>query len=56
MDLIGKTTIHPLFFYTGKIFGYITWILFILSIFNIFIINSQPIEFLKISSYRPSQI
>ncbi len=51
MDLIGKTTIHPLFFYTGKISGYITWILFLLSIFNIFIISRQPIEFLKISSY-----
>ncbi len=51
MDLIGKTTIHPLFFYTGKIFGYITWILFLLSIFNIFIISRQPIVFLKILSY-----
>ena len=51
MDLIGKATLHPLFFYTGKIFGYITWILFILSIFNIFIISNQPNEFLKITSY-----
>ncbi len=51
MDLIGKTTIHPLFFYTGKILGYITWILFLLSMFNIFIISRQPIEFLKILSY-----
>lgn len=30
MDLIGKTTINPLIFYTGKISGYITWILLIL--------------------------
>ena len=51
MDLVGKTTIHPLFFYTGKIFGYITWIIFLLSIFNISIISRQPIEFLKILSY-----
>jgi len=30
MDLIGKTTINPVLFYTGKISGYITWILLIL--------------------------
>jgi protein-S-isoprenylcysteine O-methyltransferase Ste14 len=30
MDLIGKTTINPVLFYTGKISGYITWIIFIL--------------------------
>ncbi len=26
MELIGKATIHPLIFYTGKISGYLTWI------------------------------
>lgn len=30
MDLIGKTTINPVIFYTGKISGYITWILLVL--------------------------
>jgi protein-S-isoprenylcysteine O-methyltransferase Ste14 len=30
MDLIGKTTINPVLFYTGKISGYIIWILLIL--------------------------
>ncbi len=32
MDLIGKATIHPILFYTGKISGYITWIIFLLSV------------------------
>ncbi len=49
--MVGKTTIHPLFFYSGKIFGYITWIFSLASIFNISIISRQPIEFLKILSY-----
>jgi protein-S-isoprenylcysteine O-methyltransferase Ste14 len=32
MNVIGKTTIHPVFFYSGKILGYIVWIhFFILS-------------------------
>jgi protein-S-isoprenylcysteine O-methyltransferase Ste14 len=38
MDLIGKTTIHPVLFYTGKIAGYCCWILLILSWLNINII------------------
>jgi protein-S-isoprenylcysteine O-methyltransferase Ste14 len=29
MELIGKPPINPLLFYTGKISGYITWIVFI---------------------------
>lgn len=35
MNLIGKTTIHPLFFYTGKFSGYFTWVVLILSFCNI---------------------
>jgi len=27
MELIGKTTINPIVFYTGKISGYLTWIM-----------------------------
>lgn len=29
MELIGKPTINPLLFYTGKISGYITWVAFV---------------------------
>lgn len=34
MNLIGKATINPWLFYTGKMSGYLTWILFVLSIIN----------------------
>jgi protein-S-isoprenylcysteine O-methyltransferase Ste14 len=35
MNIIGKTTIHPFFFYTGKISGYITWTVFPFSFLDI---------------------
>jgi protein-S-isoprenylcysteine O-methyltransferase Ste14 len=35
MNIIGKTTINPLLFYTGKISGYLTWIILFLSFINI---------------------
>ena len=34
MDLIGKTSIHPFLFYSGKIAGYYTWTLLILMFFK----------------------
>jgi len=43
MDIIGKSTIHPILFYTGKIAGYITWILYFLALsgYNILIGSSR---------------
>jgi len=35
MEVIGKPTINPLLFYSGKISGYIVWILFLFSIFKV---------------------
>jgi protein-S-isoprenylcysteine O-methyltransferase Ste14 len=35
MEVIGKPTINPLLFYSGKISGYIVWTLFLLSIFKV---------------------
>jgi len=35
MDLIGKPTINPVLFYSGKIAGYYTWIVLALSLCNI---------------------
>ncbi len=35
MNIIGKKTINPLLFYTGKISGYLTWIFLVLSFINI---------------------
>jgi protein-S-isoprenylcysteine O-methyltransferase Ste14 len=34
MDLIGKTSIHPFLFYSGKISGYYTWIVLFLIFFK----------------------
>jgi protein-S-isoprenylcysteine O-methyltransferase Ste14 len=39
MDLIGKTTINPLLFYSGKISGYATWIIILLQIMRLDIIE-----------------
>ena len=39
MDLIGKTTINPVLFYSGKISGYLTWIVLILLLLKINIIG-----------------
>jgi len=35
MEVIGKPTINPLLFYSGKISGYIVWIFFLVSIFKV---------------------
>jgi len=56
MKIIGNTTIHPFFFYTGKIAGYITWIVLILSIFNVINIGEQHIESLNILSITLASI
>lgn len=44
MKIIGKATISPVFFYSGKMIGYYLWISFLLSIFGIRIV--EPIVFL----------
>jgi len=44
IKIIGKTTINPLLFYSGKISGYIVWVLLLISLFsthNISEINLQ---------------
>lgn len=41
MNPIGKTTIHPVFFYTGKLSGYFTWIAMLLSLFNIHVVEKN---------------
>jgi protein-S-isoprenylcysteine O-methyltransferase Ste14 len=35
MEILGKSTINPLLFYPGKIAGYITWTVLLLSFLNI---------------------
>ncbi|MEI6614736.1 MAG: isoprenylcysteine carboxylmethyltransferase family protein [Chrysiogenales bacterium] len=39
MNLIGKTTINPVLFFTGKMSGYFTWLVFFMEIFNHPILN-----------------
>lgn len=48
MNILGKTTIHPFFFYTGKIIGYIIWALFILAVCNIYVFSLQQVLVLKL--------
>ena len=51
MNIIGKTTINPFIFYSGKISGYITWVLYLLSLAGLFVIGVQSMEILSIASY-----
>jgi len=50
MELIGKTSIHPALFYSGKISGYITWVLLVLAWLNVFNIG-HSVPFLKYGSW-----
>ncbi|HOU85993.1 MAG TPA: hypothetical protein PK158_14220, partial [Spirochaetota bacterium] len=43
MKIIGKETIHPFLFYSGKTAGYIIWILYVTAFFEL--INIKMISF-----------
>jgi protein-S-isoprenylcysteine O-methyltransferase Ste14 len=45
MDIIGKTTINPLIFYTGKISGYITWIVLIINLLGFELFKTPIVSF-----------
>ena len=51
MRLIGNTPIHPFFFYTGKLAGYLIWLVFILSAFDFINIRQTQIDGLRIPSF-----
>jgi len=51
MNIIGKTTIHPFFFYSGKVFGYIIWMNSLILLFGIDIVGKQPNSTLLFLSY-----
>jgi protein-S-isoprenylcysteine O-methyltransferase Ste14 len=51
MDLIGKTTINPFLFYSGKILGYTTWIILLLSMLEINVLESNSCKFNTYFSY-----
>ncbi len=51
MAIIGKSTIHPILFYSGKIAGYIIWILYILALSGNDILNGSSHIYLLYTSY-----
>jgi len=51
MEIIGKPTIHPLIFYTGKIAGYAVWIILLLSLLNLIDISMLSFLFLKMAGF-----
>jgi len=51
MELIGKPTINPLLFFSGKIAGYTTWLIFVLSVLGIHILPKETSDFIKYLAY-----
>jgi protein-S-isoprenylcysteine O-methyltransferase Ste14 len=51
MNIIGKTTLNPFFFYTGKISGYVTWTVFPLSFLDIFNFADHTVDSLNFIPY-----
>jgi len=50
-ELIGKTTIHPILFYTGKIAGYFTWVILFLSMFGLGSFKTSQWIYVRYISY-----
>jgi protein-S-isoprenylcysteine O-methyltransferase Ste14 len=43
MELIGKTSISPIVFYTGKISGFVVWIILLISLLGFELLEKQDI-------------
>ncbi len=56
MDLIGKSTINPALFYTGKISGYLTWIILLLSVLGFPAIETYSSSLFKYTAYALSLV
>jgi protein-S-isoprenylcysteine O-methyltransferase Ste14 len=50
MKLIGLETVHPILFYSGKIAGYSTWIVYLLIILNAARPGGPPFPFVRVSA------
>jgi protein-S-isoprenylcysteine O-methyltransferase Ste14 len=50
VNIIGKTTISPVFFYSGKVAGYITWVLFASSFLHLVHGDDHSWSFLQYAS------
>jgi protein-S-isoprenylcysteine O-methyltransferase Ste14 len=51
MNIIGKATINPILFYTGKVSGYLTWVLLMISFTHVLNVSKNPIAFLRYLSF-----
>lgn len=51
MDIIGKTSIHPVLFYSGKIAGYMLWGLLIVHYCNNSFLANTPIPYSQTVSF-----
>lgn len=48
MELIGKTTIHPVLFFSGKTAGYAVWVVFAVDACGLADAGSRPADFFRI--------
>jgi len=51
MELIGKPTINPLLFFSGKVVGYITWLVFALSVLGVRLLSRFNSAVISYSAY-----
>ena len=51
MRIIGQATINPVLFYSGKIIGYMLWVLFGLELLGLRVFGSTPDRTLHLLSY-----
>jgi protein-S-isoprenylcysteine O-methyltransferase Ste14 len=56
MDLIGKTPINPVLFYTGKIAGYACWVVLITSLSEVYIVGKPINQYLRVFSLLMASI
>ncbi len=49
--VIGRATVHPVLFYSGKISGYLAWLANLLTVLNIVRLGRPPFPFIKAVSF-----
>ena len=47
MEVLGKPSINPILFYTGKCSGYVCWVILLLALFNIDIFGAIDLKYNK---------
>ena len=51
MNYLGKTTIHPALFYSGKILGYLCWMVYLFMIIKINLIDAFSFDYIDYISF-----